>query len=244
MSLLDRYICSPHRSHFPDCTCSAKGQSTIIDGMDVLYVPRPNSEVIIIYCHGNKHNICSCTYLLEQFTDTDMVLFDYHGFGRSTDVDDQYSPDQLKADTIEIVRTVNRMHPEKSIVLYGHSLGGAVALSVLADPLCARLISGLILEGTFYKLSDILPLPKAMSWLFGISQKYPNEDYLEHLTEFGCPVLVCHSRDDTIIPFAQGEKIANVSYTNVCVLQGPHNRCVYTDEFKWRLHAFLEQITA
>ncbi|MCQ4021367.1 alpha/beta hydrolase, partial [Klebsiella pneumoniae] len=90
--------------------------------------------------------------------------------------------------------------------IYGHSLGGAVAVDLAAElgqqaerdsvPAEAR---ALIIESTFTSLADVATavsdttLP--VRWL--LSQKF---DSLEKIDQIGMPLLVVHGSDDRYVP--------------------------------------------
>lgn len=252
MSYINRLICSPRREHYPDCKCSLLGTRFSVDGIDGLYVYR-GSQSVVIYCHGNKRNICSCTYLLHtaNFIDSaDMVFFDYHGFGNSTDINEQYSPHRLFIDTFTVIRYISRLHPDKKIYLYGHSLGAAIAIfttvaisstfilsSTVPIPteMTVPRISGMVIEGAFHTLSEVLPCQLISRWL-GLDEKYQSSDDIRRIT---CPILFSHSSEDNVIPFEQGRRLAQSVGKEVIVLTGPHNRTQYTEEFRVKLKEFL-----
>lgn len=105
-------------------------------GIDGIYIVKKDPYVhpafpkkektIVIYCHGNKRNICSCSHMLPllDFFGIDLVLFDYYGFGNSVDDTHSvpYSPQSLINSTVSVVNYF--LKDEKSkVILYGHSLG-------------------------------------------------------------------------------------------------------------------------
>ena len=75
--MVDAFICSPHREHLPGCKCDTLGTNlkalegtidTLVVHNDKGFVPRDSHRLglpIVIYCHGNKRNICSCVHMIE-----------------------------------------------------------------------------------------------------------------------------------------------------------------------------------
>ncbi|MFP5338669.1 MAG: alpha/beta hydrolase, partial [Gammaproteobacteria bacterium] len=90
--------------------------------------------------------------------------------------------------------------------IYGHSLGGAVAVDLAAEPgqqaerdETPAEARALIIESTFTSLADVATavsdttLP--VRWL--LSQKF---DSLEKIDQIGMPLLVVHGTDDRYVP--------------------------------------------
>jgi fermentation-respiration switch protein FrsA (DUF1100 family) len=115
--------------------------------------------------------------------------------------------------------TEERGIPAAEMVLFGRSLGAAVAASVANR----HTVGALIIENGFVSVPDmaakIYPWLPAR-WLARIG--FPTGDYLRATT---CPVLVVHSRDDEIIPFDQGLRLFEVASEpkQFLELRGGHN---------------------
>ena len=107
----------------------------------------------------------------------------------------------------------------EDIIIFGRSLGGAVAVD-LATRVKA---GGLILESTFSSASDmadkILPLLARFIYL-----RY-SFDSLEKIQNISSPLLQIHSPDDEIIPFVLGEKLYQHAHSKkqFIKLEGGHN---------------------
>ena len=105
------------------------------------------------------------------------------------------------------------------IVLFGRSLGGAVAAQ-----LASQVKPGaLILESTFSSARDMArAIYPILSWL--IIRRF-ELDTVARLGAVSCPVLVLHSRDDEIIPFDLGLRVyAAAGEPKVFqALRGDHN---------------------
>jgi len=184
------------------------------------FIPAERARGTILFCHGNAGNISHRLDSIAIFHRLGMhtFIFDYRGYGRS---DGRPGEEGTYRDALAAWRfLVEKRHiPPEEIVIFGRSLGGAVAAW-----LAGRQTPGaLILESTFTSIEDIA------------SNLYP---YLpvRHITRFGyhttrtiatvrCPVLIAHSRDDDIIPFAHGEKIFQTAGEPKVFLEmaGSHN---------------------
>jgi fermentation-respiration switch protein FrsA (DUF1100 family) len=108
--------------------------------------------------------------------------------------------------------------PPHQIIACGESLGGSIAAH-LANK---NEVGGLILDSSFTNLKDMAqthyPL---LAWL--VSSQF---DTLADVGDVKIPVLVLHSRDDEIVPYAQGKRLfeAVKSDKQFVELRGDHNR--------------------
>lgn len=159
---------------------------------------------VLLFCHGNAGNISHRLDSLKIFHDLGLsvLLFDYRGFGRS-----QGKPSEvgtyLDADAVWEHLVTARGFALGEIIVFGRSLGGAVASHVAAG----RDAAALILESTLTSLPDLgakfypyLHLPVRLL----ARHRYDN---MEHLQRVRCPVLVVHSPQDELIPFAHGRAL-------------------------------------
>jgi len=160
----------------------------------------PRSQKVLLVCHGNggnvSHRVELCRVLLR--TGMNVMVFDYRGYGRSHGRPDE---EGTYRDTQGAYRWLQeRGFAAPNIITYGESLGGGVASELaLREPL-----GGLVLQCTFTSIPDLgrefypwLPV----RWLSTI--KY---DTLSKLPRVKVPVLVMHSRNDSLIRFHHAER--------------------------------------
>lgn len=161
---------------------------------------RAAAAEVFLLCHGNGGNI---SHRLDQYEallrlGAAVLAFDYRGYGQSSG-----SPGEEKA--YQDAETAWRWLREEGylaeqIIVLGESLGGGVATELALR----RTVGGVILQSSFTSVPDlgaeIFPwLPVRMLGRI----KYDNQARLPQLT---VPVLVMHSRADTIIPVRHGER--------------------------------------
>ena len=166
------------------------------------FVPAKDARGAVLICHGNAGNIGDRLHAIElcHGLGLDVLIFDYRGYGRSTGTPTERGTyeDALAAWNYLVGE---RGVPAGKIVVFGRSLGGGVA-----SWLAARQAPGaLILEATFTSIPDtaarLYPwLPVRLLCRF----RYPT---LEHVRQVRCPVLVAHSPQDELLPFAGGRKL-------------------------------------
>ena len=188
--------------------------------LDAWFVPGRPGRATVLFFHGNAGNISHRLESLALFhrLGASVLIVDYRGYGRSTGTPDEQGTYE---DALAAWRwlTGPGKVPAREVVVFGRSLGGAVAawLAAEADP------AGLIVESAFRSVpalaAEIYPfLPvRALARL-----QYDTE---AHLGRVECPVLVVHSRDDEISPFAHAEALqaAAPAGTRLLELAGGHN---------------------
>jgi len=175
---------------------------------------------VLLFFHGNAGNISHRLDSLKIFTDLglDVLIFDYRGYGRSEgEISEQGT--YLDAEAAWRYLTDDRRIPAKNIVLFGRSLGAAIAVYLAAR----HKPSALIMESAFTSVPDlaaryyrIFPV----HWLARI--RYSAKEYLKSVR---CPVLIVHSRDDEIIPIHHGRALFAAANEPKEVLEilGSHN---------------------
>lgn len=199
-------------------------------------------HLAVLHCHGNGGNISHRLEVAETLLQTgvNVLLFDYRGYGQSTG---RPSEEGTYRDA-EAAHAwlVARGFPATHIIAFGESLGGGVAAELaLRAPL-----AGLVLQSTFTSIPDLgaelfpfLPV----RWLTTI--RY---DTRAKLPRIRTPVLLMHSREDTLIRFAHAER--NFAAANppkrLVELAGDHNdflevgRAVFRNGFA----AWLQELPA
>jgi len=184
------------------------------------FVPADPARGTILICHGNGGNIGDRLHAIQLFHELglNVCIFDYRGYGNSTGSLSEKGTYEDALGAWNFLTQERRLPPDRIIVL-GRSLGGAVA-AWLAD---RQQPAGLILEASFTSISDIgatvypyLPVRLLCRY------RYPT---LKHIRNVRCPVLVAHSGEDEMIPFAHGQKLFQASpEPKVFVkLSGGHN---------------------
>lgn len=188
--------------------------------LDGWYVPVPRARGVVVFFHGNAGNISHRLDSLQIFHDLGLatLIFDYRGYGRSTGTPSEQGT-YRDADAVWRYVTEQRHTPAQEIVLFGRSLGAAIAVYVAAR----HAPKALILESAFRSIPDlaaeVYPFLPAR-WLARF--RYSAE---AHLRAVACPVLVVHSREDEIIPFAHGQRLFAVANEpkQLLEIRGGHN---------------------
>lgn len=169
------------------------------------YIPAGGYEgsgKVILFSHGNAGNIGDRLGTIQVFNRMgyDVMIYDYRGYGASTGTPSEQGTYWDALTAWNYVKGDKGIPPEK-IVLFGRSLGGAVAawLAEQGKP------GALILESTFRSAPEMAR--KMFPYLaVNLICKY---DYNtgERLANITCPVLIAHSTDDEMIPFKHGREL-------------------------------------
>ena len=184
------------------------------------YFTHPQANKTVLFFHGNGGNIShrgDSIYIFHKLK-LNVLIIDYPGYGSSTG---QPSEDGLyeSASAAWQYLISDKKAKSEDVIIFGRSLGGAVAVD-----LAARVkAGGLILESTFSSVSDIVKIAfPIMSYFIYLRYSF---DSLSKLTHVKYPVLLIHSPDDEVIPFELGKKLFTAIQSEKIFLQieGGHN---------------------
>ncbi len=212
------------------------------DGVSIAawYIPHPDPKGSVLYCHGNAGNMSDRLHSIKLLHDMgiSVLIFDYRGFGlsdgRPTERGTYEDADAAWRYLIE-----TRREPPERVVLFGRSLGGAVAIELARR----HTPGGLAVKSTFTSLLDIGRVHyRFLPIRFLLTYRYAS---IEKVGELTCPKLFMHGRDDTLIPPSNGRKLFDAAADPKKFIETPgeHNEAgfTYSPEFTDRLRAFLEE---
>jgi fermentation-respiration switch protein FrsA (DUF1100 family) len=159
----------------------------------------------VLYLHGSRWNLTGQLFRIAQLHDFgfSVLAIDYRGFGKSKG--DPPSEETVYQDAQAAWRGLTQLQPDAARrYIYGHSLGGAVAVD-LAHRLASdpgnggRHAAGLIVESSFTTLGDVAEAVVKTRWPIRwlLSQKF---DSVEKISAVRLPVLLVHGTDDRYVP--------------------------------------------
>ncbi len=184
------------------------------------YVPAPDAKATILFFHGNAGNISHRMDYLPMFhrLGYNTLIFDYQGYGQSSGSPSELGTYQDAIATWQFLTEEKNISPAE-IILFGESLGGAIAAWLAAD----KNPGLLVLASAFTSVPDmaekIYPfLPVRLIARF-------NYNTLESLQSITSPVFVAHSPQDEVVPFEHGQNLfqAAAKPKQFLELQGGHN---------------------
>ena len=203
---------------------------------------KPNAPVML-YFHHNAINIGANVSQALQFQKLgySIFLFDYRGFGQSEG--DFPTEPQLYEDAQAAWNylTQARKIPSNRIVIYGHSVGGAIAIDLAAKQPEA---AALIVQSSFTSMRD-------MTKRFGVYWFLPIElllqqrfESLEKMKSIKMPVLVITGTEDIQIPVEMGERLyaAAPEFKQLIIIQGRGHDNHMPEQYKQRVKQFIEQV--
>ena len=217
---------------------TADGES--LDGWFVPAGTKRAARGLVVFLHGNAGSIAHRLDYLRMFHELGLatLIIDYRGYGQSSGRPSEQGT-YLDADAAWLYATQTLGFPADRIVLFGESLGGGVAAQLAAKQRPAALV----LASTFTSVpdmgADLYPL-LPIRLLAHI--RY---DSLARLAEIACPLLVIHSRNDDIIPFAHGRRLFEAARPpkQFLEIEGGHNEGFVFAREDWvrQLDGFLQQ---
>lgn len=209
---------SPENWHLEfDDVVFRSGDETALHGW---YIPYHASEHVVLFFHGNAGNISHRGESIAIFhrLGLNVFIFDYRGYGRS-----QGKPSEkgLYLDAVgawDYLKQIRGISAE-NIIIFGRSLGGAVAVRLASKVKPAALI----VESSFTSARDVArSVFPILSRLTPIRYDFNAVSYIKNVT---CPVLILHSPDDDVLPYTLGEKLYRAANEpkEFVKLRGNHN---------------------
>jgi fermentation-respiration switch protein FrsA (DUF1100 family) len=158
-------------------------------------------DMILLWFHGNAGNLAQRSDVMLQLAriPAQVLIVDYRGYGRSEGKPSErglYRDGQAAWDYLTRDESVN---PSR-IVIYGVSLGGAVAIELATRVKPA----GLIVQSSFTSVPDMAAdhYPFVPRWLVRTRM-----DSISKIGGIDCPVMVAHSPADEVVPFRHGRRL-------------------------------------
>ncbi len=196
-------------------------------------------KTVVLFFHGNGGNI---SHRIEKihllfYPEISLLMIDYRGYGRSHGKPSEKACYRNALTSWEYLVRSRHFDP-KQIVLFGESLGGAVAIDLASK----KNVGAVILESTFPNIGMV-----ANRFVPGISILLKKKfDSLSKISSVHVPLLQLHGDEDDLVPHALGRKLfeaANepkVFYT----IKGAQHNDTYTvggETYVQTIHQFMNQ---
>jgi uncharacterized protein len=169
-----------------------------------LWLPQadPNAPVLL-YLHGARYDVRGSAPRMRRMHELGFAVLgvDYRGFGRSS----AGLPSEAMAaeDAQAAWDWLARQHPNQRRFIFGHSLGGAIAVNLASE---VGDEAGVIVEGSFTSIPDVVSTFR-WGWLPVsplITQRF---DAASRIAQVGSPLLVVHGSRDSLIPYRLGQDL-------------------------------------
>ena len=209
------------------------------------YCRAPNPVASGIFCHGNTGNLTLDAYVIPHLLGAGLsiLFFDYRGFGRSSGR--RPSIDGVIADAASAAAFHDRIRPrELPSVLYGYSLGGAIAAQVVRR----HRFDAMILQSTFTSLTALtrvlyprLPLHLLAGNLFNT---------IRVVRELELPLLVLHGTKDEVSPCSMAHELFGACphpRKRIHCVEGALHKNIFTtdsDSIVWAISQFVAELHA
>jgi fermentation-respiration switch protein FrsA (DUF1100 family) len=209
--------------------------------LNAWWIPHPDSRATLLFFHGNAGNISHRLNSIDIFHQLGLSVFiiDYRGYGKSTGTPSEQGT-YIDAETAWNYLVKEKNIPPENIIIFGRSLGGAVA-AALAEKHSSL---ALIVESSFASITDIgkhyypyLPTRLLARIKYSTISRMPN---------IKAPVLIIHSTEDDIIPYKNGKLLYEAAKEPKSFLQinGDHNNGFMLSDEKYirGINKFLTDI--
>ncbi len=169
-----------------------------------LWLPSAKANApVLLYLHGARWNVAGSAGRIRRMQELgfSVLAVDYRGFGQTS----RELPSEAMAseDARAAWDWLAARYPERKRYVFGHSLGGAIAIDLAAK---VNDEAGTIVEGTFTSISDVVSATR-WGWVpVGplLTQRF---EALRKVADIGSPLLVVHGERDTMIPSDLGRKL-------------------------------------
>ncbi|OUL18710.1 alpha/beta fold hydrolase [Nostoc sp. 106C] len=173
---------------------------------------------VLLYLHGNGINIGANIAHAYRFYQLgfSVLLIDYRGYGRSEGTFPNERRVYQDAATAWNYLVQQLQIPPGQIFIYGHSLGGAIAIDLAVKHPNA---AGLIVESSFTSIREVVAY-RNLFWMFPVNliltQRFES---IKKLPKLKMPVLFIHGTADSSVPFLMSQKLyANAPETKKLIL--------------------------
>lgn len=201
--------------------------------ISALHFRQPDPRGLVFFLHGNGGNLDSWTSNVDYYqrVNYDLFIFDYRGYGKSSG--SIKSEQQLHADVRIAWDSVVEQYRDKPIVIYGRSLGTALA-SELASEVDPEL---LILVSPFSSMLAMArsEYPLLPDWLV----RYPlRTDRL--IKDLEAPIVFVHGDQDQFIPLDHSLGLMDLAKpsASLLIVEGAGHNDVHLFE------SYIEGLTA
>jgi alpha-beta hydrolase superfamily lysophospholipase len=158
---------------------------------------------LLLYLHGAGRNVHASAFRIEHMRELgfSVLAIDYRGFGRSTA--ELPSEAMVYEDAKAAWAWLAEQHPGRPRYVFGHSLGGAIAIHLASEVDDVR---GLMVEGTFTSIPEVF---QSMRWGWLpvtalITQRFESVAKIEKVK---APLLIVHGSRDRLIQPSLGQAL-------------------------------------
>jgi len=195
------------------------------------FLPYDNSKYTFIFLHGNAGNIGNRLNKIKllQEAKCNIFIIDYRGYGRSKGQPDESGFYYDAKAAYEYLLNARGIAPNQ-IILYGESMGAAIAIDLAAK----SELKAIILEGAFSSGNDMAKIIFPFFPVFIFSDKFNS---LKKINSIKIAKLFIHAKEDEIVPIRLAKKLFDAAPEpkTFTELNGSHNESFLSAENKYLL---------
>jgi pimeloyl-ACP methyl ester carboxylesterase len=172
--------------------------------LSALHLQLPNPQGVVFFLHGNTGNLATWFTHSDFYraVNYDLFMVDYRGYGKSSGRIE--SEAQLRADVLAAWRTVEAQYAGKRKVIYGRSLGTALAAGLAAE----------VQPDLTILVSPYCDMAQLMAYHYPLLPtvllRYPLATCRD-VVRLRMALLIVHGETDTLIPIRHSEQLLSVA---------------------------------
>ena len=208
-----------------------------VDGavLNALHFRQPDPRGVVFFLHGNGGNLESWTSGVKfyQRVNYDLFMFDYRGYGKSTGAIE--SEAQLHEDVRTLWNRIAPLYADKRKVIYGRSLGAALAARLATDAEADLVALVSPFESMLTMADAQYPIVPARL------VRYPFRNDLA-VPAIEAPILFVHGDRDELIPLEHSHRLLERAITpsRLLVIEGADHNDIH--QFDSYLSGFAEAL--
>jgi len=199
-----------------------------LEHVQLWWLPHPDAQApTLLYLHGTFRNLFQNLPKIDALREAGFAVLavDYRGWGESTPIIP--SEESIYADARLALDELDKRQPNPcKRVIYGHSLGGAVAVELASQLHSGTDYAALILESTFTSLPDVSAA--AGFWgQVGALLTTLSFDAKSKIGKVDAPILMLHGELDRTVPVEIGRQLREAAPPGtrwVEIAGGSHSR--------------------
>lgn len=208
-------------------------ESDLKDRIHAWYFPAvdpQHSLGTLLFFHGNSENVTS-QFLMFQWLPSqgyNYLVFDYPGYGKSSG---SPTPESTVMAGVAAARWVHQYKDQRPLIIYGHSLGGIVALKVVEKLKSEIPIRAIVAEASFSsykKMAGSILGRRWWTWPYlPFTRFVVNDDWapesVAHLSPI--PILFIHGSEDHTVNIENTEKMYSEAHEpkELWIIPGGHH---------------------
>jgi len=186
---------------FEEFVIDVPGEDQSVEHINALWFkPSEPSKGLIVYFHGNRGNLQRWGNYSPSLTKHgyDVLMIDYRGYGKSSGTP---SEEALYADARIVWDWAMARGPHSRMIIYGRSLGSAVASKLATKVQCDMLI----LETPFDEIRGVIPpYWRPLANMLPIRSVFSNKD---HLKDVHVRKVILHGTRDRVVPLSSALRL-------------------------------------